>query len=64
MVKTNILQDVINSVIGDSACFLVNYDRKLLIIGLMTLFTEKLAQGQIDDLASKCLETSILTLHV
>jgi hypothetical protein len=64
LVRTNFLDTLINLIVSKSAYFICEYDRKLLVLGLMSLFSAKFKEKQLDELAQKCLECSILTLHI
>jgi hypothetical protein len=64
LVKTNTLEPLITSCVNKSAYFITDYDRKLLVLGLMSVFDEKFKGKQFDELAKQCLEFSILILHV
>lgn len=64
MIKKGILESLITLIISKSGYFICDYDRKLLVIGLITLFAAKLRENQVDDLAIKCFECAVLNLHI
>jgi hypothetical protein len=64
MVKQNCLDSLFNLIIAKSAYFICDYDRKVLVLGLASLFAAKLKENQVDDLAVKCFECGCLALHV
>jgi hypothetical protein len=64
LVHRGLLDQLVSLIISKSAYFISEYDRKLLVLGLSSLFSAKFKEQQLDDLALRCLECSILTLHV
>lgn len=64
LIQQQKLDLLVNMIISKSAYFICEYDRKLLVLGLASLFSVKFREQQLDDLAMKCLECSILTLHI
>jgi hypothetical protein len=64
LIQQQKLEVLVNLIINKSAYFICDYDRKLLVLGLSSLFSVKFSEKQLDDLALKCLECSILTLHI
>lgn len=64
LVKKGIFDKFIRSLVSKQNSFITNYDRRLLILSLMSVFKEKLKQEQLDEIALICFETAILCLHV
>ena len=64
LVQRNGFDDMIMSIVQRLNCFITSYDRKLLILGLISIFKEKIKQEQLDKIAITCLDYSIQALHV
>lgn len=64
MIRQNCLDSLFSLIISKSAYFICDYDRKMLVLGLASLFAAKLKENQVDDLAIKCFECGCLALHV
>jgi len=64
LVKTNLLAEFVRSVAVRSLYFMIEYDRRLLVLGLTSLVRQKLNEKQLDEIALKCIEICIYMLHV
>lgn len=64
LVKTNLLEEFILSTSYRSVYFMLEYDRRLLVLGLTSLIREKLNEKQLDQVTQKCIEICIYMLHV
>lgn len=64
LVNKGVFEQFIRSLIAKQNAFITNYDRRLLILALISVFKEKLKQEQLDEIALNCLEAAILCLHV
>lgn len=64
LVKTNLLAEFVRSVTSRSVYFMIEYDRRLLVLGLTSLIRQKLNEKQLDDITQKCIEICIYMLHI
>lgn len=64
LVKNNLFDTMIDRFVRLSAYFGHDYDRKILVLGLMSIFRLKISEQQLDEVAIRCLDFSVLNLHV
>lgn len=64
MVSTNTMEKIVELAIKNSAFFYTDVDRKLLILGLISLFSAKVDQMQFDKLAFQCMECVLHLLQI
>jgi hypothetical protein len=64
LVKNNLFETMIDRFVKLGAYFSHDYDRKILVLGLMSIFRLKISEQQLDEVAIKCLDFSVLNLHI